>query len=125
MNEGQTATTNEENSNLESALLLEIYSRMKQRFGPLHWWPADSPFEVCVGAILTQNTAWTNVVKAIDNLRNAKVLSAQGISEIEESELAALVRPSGYFNQKAKKLKTFVGWLNTRYHGDPREMSRT
>ena len=123
MNEDQTTKTFEESSN--PALLLEIYSRMKQRFGPLHWWPAESPFEVCVGAILTQNTAWTNVVKAINNLRDAEVLSVKGISGIEESELAQLVRPSGYFNQKAKRLKTFVGWLNVQYHGDIREMSRT
>lgn len=125
MNEGLTGKTTEEISTTERALLLEIYSRMKQRFGPLHWWPADSPFEVCVGAILTQNTAWTSAAKAIDTLRGADVLSVRGISEIEESELAQLIRPSGYFNQKAKRLKTFVGWLNGQYHGDIREMSRT
>jgi endonuclease-3 related protein len=117
MKEGQTKE--------ENALLLEIYSRMKQRFGPLDWWPGETPFEVCVGAILTQNTAWKNVARAIDNLRAAEVLSTQGISEIEESELAQLIRPSGYFNQKAKRLKTFVDWLNDQYDGDIREMSKT
>jgi endonuclease-3 related protein len=116
---------NDSQINDEQSLLLEIYSRMRERFDPLDWWPGETPFEVCIGAILTQNTAWTNVAKAIDNLRNAGALSVTGISEIKEPELARLIRPSGYFNQKAKRLKTFVGWLNDQYDGDIREMSKT
>ena len=96
---------NDSQINDEQSLLLEIYSRMRERFDPLDWWPGETPFEVCIGAILTQNTAWTNVAKAIDNLRNAGALSVTGISEIKEPELARLIRPSGYFNQKAKRLK--------------------
>src|SRR5512137_2277380 len=95
-------------------LLLEIYHLLLDFFGPQHWWPGRTPFEVAVGAILTQNTAWTNVEKAIANLRRAGALSFRGMKRLPERRLAALVRPSGYFNQKAKKLRAFLAWLEAR-----------
>ena len=85
--------------------------------GPQHWWPAASAFEVVVGAYLTQNTAWTNVEQAIANLRSAGVLSIPGIRESAIEELEQLVRPAGYFRQKAARLKRFVNHLDTRYGG--------
>ena len=94
-------------------------------WGPQHWWPASSPFEVIVGAILTQNAAWTNVEKAIANLRAAKVLSVRGIRNVSTEELERMLRPSGYFRQKTKRLKDFVDWLERRYRGSVRAMFRT
>lgn len=91
--------------------LEEIYSRLLGRYGCLGWWPADSPFEVCVGAILTQNTNWINVEKAIANLRQADCLSLDGILRIAEGQLAVLIRPAGYFNVKARRLKDFVSFI--------------
>ena len=91
--------------------LLSIYAALLAHFGPRHWWPAETPFEVCVGAILTQNTAWANVRKAIDNLKAAEALSIDGIHALGLAELAALIRPSGYYNQKADRLARFVDVL--------------
>ena len=76
-----------------------------KRFGPQDWWPGDTPFEVIVGAILTQNTNWTNVEKAITNLKNAKVLTPDKLHLLDIKKLAELIRPAGYFNIKAKRLK--------------------
>lgn len=86
-------------------------------WGPQRWWPAESPFEIIVGAFLTQNTAWTNVERAMANLRQARRLSVDGIRRTPIEELEALVRPAGYFRQKAARLKTFVAYLDTRYKG--------
>lgn len=91
-----------------SAEILAIYERLLERFGPRNWWPADSPFEVMVGAILTQNTAWTNVEKAIANLKRARVLSPRALADLPRERLAELIRPSGYFNQKAARLQDFA-----------------
>ena len=99
-------------------LLLEVYRRLLRRYGPQDWWPGDGAFEVCVGAILTQNTAWGNVEKAMARLREAGVLSVEGLDRLPEAELAQLIRSSGYFNTKARKLKAFVGHLDQRYNGD-------
>jgi endonuclease-3 related protein len=99
-------------------LLLEVYRRLLRRYGPQGWWPGDGAFEVCVGAILTQNTAWGNVEKAMPRLTEAGVLSVGGLHWLPEAELAELIRSSGYFNTKARKLKAFVGHLYERYHGD-------
>lgn len=82
-----------------------------------NWWPAQSRFEVIVGAYLTQNTAWTNVEKAMVNLRRARVLSVKGLREISLAELEQLIRPSGYFRQKTQKIKTFIRFLDTQYGG--------
>ncbi len=94
--------------------LHNIYEKMLGRYGPQHWWPGDTPFEITIGAILTQNTAWTNVEKAIANLKKSDVLSAAALRNMPEQELAKLIRPSGYYNVKTIKLKTFVKWLGER-----------
>ena len=93
------------------------YKTLHQAWGPQHWWPAETRFEVIVGAYLTQNTAWTNVERALANLRNAQVLSVEGIRKIQLARLERLIRPSGYFRQKAKRLKTFVAFLDRQYSG--------
>ena len=92
--------------------LFAIYGRLADRFGPRGWWPARSRFEVCVGAVLTQNTAWRNVENAIENLRRAGRLSARGILELGHDELAALIRPAGYFNVKARRLRALTTFLH-------------
>jgi endonuclease III related protein len=101
-----------------NGLLAEIYDRLHAAYGPQNWWPGDSAFEIIAGAILTQSAAWANVEKALANLRAAGVLSPAGIAEIADGELAELIRPSGYFNAKARKLKAFVGLLEERAAGD-------
>lgn len=93
------------------------YRALLRAWGPQNWWPAQSRFEMIVGAFLTQNTAWTNVEKAIKNLRSAKALSVKGIREISLAELETLIRPSGYFRHKASRLKSFVGFLDREYGG--------
>ena len=102
--------------------LLEIFNVLLKEFGPRHWWPAKTRFEVIVGAILTQNTAWKNVEKAISNLRSEGILSFKGIRDTDEKELAALIRPSGYFNQKTKKLKSFIKFATDVYGGSLSKM---
>ena len=96
--------------------LLEIFDSLYRRYGALNWWPADTPFEVCVGAILTQNTNWLNVEKAIVNLKREGLISVQAINETPQERLAELIRPSGFFNVKSLRLKGFVEWL-LRRHG--------
>jgi endonuclease-3 related protein len=100
-----------------SGELLRYYDVMSAALGPMRWWPAQTPFEVIVGAILTQSTAWGNVELAIANLRRAKLLTPSAMLRVRTSRLAALIRPSGYFRQKAKKLKAFVRFLQTDYKG--------
>jgi endonuclease-3 related protein len=100
-----------------SGTIRQYYLALVQRWGGQNWWPAQSRFEVIVGAFLTQNTAWINVEKAITNLRRARVLSVKGLREIPLPELEQLVRPSGYFRQKAQRLKTFLHFLDTNYRG--------
>ena len=97
--------------------LKEIYGLLFKRFGPQDWWPGDTPFEVIVGAILTQNTNWTNVEKAITNLKNAKALLPDKLHSIDIKKLAELIRPAGYFNIKAKRLKNFLDWFFENYSG--------
>jgi len=98
--------------------LLEIYQRLLAAYGPQRWWPGETPFEVIVGAILTQSAAWTNVEKAIANLKAADALSPEGLARLTEGELARMVYPAGYFNAKARKLKAFVGMLNDSFGGN-------
>jgi endonuclease-3 related protein len=98
--------------------LLDIYSRLFEHFGPQHWWPAEEPFEVIVGAILTQSAAWGNVEKAIANLRAAEALSAGALRRLSRAKLAKLVHPCGYYNAKALKLKSFAFWLGNHYEDD-------
>jgi endonuclease III related protein len=99
------------------AEITKYYVALLSRYGPQNWWPAQSPFEVIVGAYLTQNTNWGNAEKAIANLRRAKALSLGAMRKIPLSKLEALVRPSGYFRQKARKLKAFITFLDKRYSG--------
>ena len=101
-----------------AAILLEVYDRLYQRYGPQHWWPGDGPLEVILGAILTQFTAWANVEKALSNLKGAGLMSTTTLRDIPEERLAALLRPSGTFNSKARKVKAFVNHLCERYGGD-------
>ncbi len=94
-----------------------IYEALYAAFGPQHWWPGETPCEVMVGAILTQSAAWTNVEKAVANLKRAGALSPEAIRNMPLEELARLIRPSGYYNAKARKLKALVAWLG-RYGDD-------
>jgi endonuclease-3 related protein len=98
-------------------VLSSYYDAMAAALGPMRWWPAKTPFEVIVGAILTQNTAWSNVEKAIDNLRQARLLTPSALERVPRAQLAKLIRSSGYFRQKAKKLEAFVYHLRTRHGG--------
>ena len=99
-----------------------IFVRLLDHHGPLQWWPAETPFEVCVGAILTQNTAWTNVERAIGALKSADLLSPEGLHTIETHNLAALIRPAGYYNVKSRRLKEFVSWLFVHHNGSLERM---
>ena len=99
-------------------LLMTMYRALFERFGPRHWWPANSPFEVCVGAILTQNTSWKNVAKAIDSLKAADRLDPIKILRTNHEELAQLIKPAGYFNVKATRLRNFVNLLVEKHGGD-------
>lgn len=99
-----------------------FYSALAEAYGPQHWWPAKTRFEVIVGAYLTQNTSWKNVERALANLQSAGVLNVEGIKEISLAELEQLLRPSGYFRQKAARLKHFVTYLTTNYGGSLRRM---
>ena len=98
--------------------LTQIYELLLECFGPQHWWPGDTPFEIITGAILTQNTNWTNVEKAIANLNSADLLAPEKLRNLEISDLAEHIRPAGYFNIKARRLKNFVDWLFENYGGD-------
>jgi endonuclease III related protein len=98
------------------------YTTLSVAWGAQHWWPAETQFEVIVGAYLTQNTAWTNVERALANLRRANLLSVEGIRAVRLRQLQRLIRPSGYFRQKAARLKTFVAFLDDRYEGSLAEM---
>lgn len=91
--------------------LMEIYHRLLIHYGPQHWWPADEPFEVIVGAILTQATAWSNVEKAIANLKEARGLTPAALRQLPLDRLAQLLYPCGYYNAKALKLKSFAQHL--------------
>jgi len=96
---------------LAGAKLLELYNRLYSAYGPQHWWPAETAFEIMVGAVLTQNTAWINVEQAIANLKDAGKLALNPMSRMTERRLARLIRPSGYFNIKARRLKALCSWL--------------
>ncbi|PYX29452.1 MAG: endonuclease [Acidobacteria bacterium] len=99
------------------AELRSYYHTLYHAWGAQHWWPARTRFEVIVGAYLTQNTAWTNVEQALARLRAARLLSMRGIRRVPLPELEKLIRPSGYFRQKATRLKTFITFLDRKYGG--------
>jgi endonuclease III related protein len=109
-------------SSEREAQLHQYYARLFSAWGAQHWWPAETPFEVIVGAYLTQNTAWTNVEKALINLRKARALSIEAIRALTLSRLERLIRPSGYFRQKAQRLKTFIAFLDQQYGGSLENM---
>jgi len=98
--------------------LMKIYDLLYERFGPQNWWPAKTRFEVIVGAILTQSTSWRNVEKAISNLNDAGVLSPDGLLKTDIHKLAELIRPSGYYNTKARKLKAIADFLSENSGSD-------
>lgn len=110
--------------------LLEIFGALLNHFGQLFWWPAETPFEVCVGAILTQNTNWANVEKAIANLKTEGLLSPRMLYDVDSARLAEVIRPAGFFNVKSRRLKDFIdyvfkccdGDLDRMFAGDWREL---
>lgn len=97
--------------------LHEAYERLFSAYGPQSWWPAESPFEVIIGAVLTQNTSWNNVEKAIANLRSNDLLDPLALYRIPVAELEELIRPAGYFRLKAQRLHNLLQWLIDRYDG--------
>jgi endonuclease-3 related protein len=110
--------------NLKASQLGEVYAELRQSFGHQKWWPGDTTFEVMVGAILTQNTAWTNVEKAISNLKKAKKLSFEALRRMPQKKLSQLIRPAGYFNVKADRLKCYLDFLDQECGGDLSKLKR-
>ena len=105
--------------------MVNIYKKLYSAFGPQHWWPADTPFEVMIGAILTQNTSWQNVEKAIANLKERKALNFSKMLGMKESVLSRLIRPAGYYNIKSRRIKNFLKFIMLRYKGELKNMART
>jgi len=101
-----------------SQKLMDHYRTMLDFFGPQHWWPGDTPLEIMIGAVLTQNTNWKNVERAIDNLKRADMLSVEKLVKIHPSELAELINPAGYFSVKAKRLQNLMRFVWQNYEGD-------
>ena len=99
-----------------------IYDRLYESFGPQKWWPGDTQLEIIVGAILTQNTSWTNVEKAIGNLKRENLLDVENLKKITTRRLAHLIKPAGYYNIKAKRLKNFIEYLHSFYDGSLKKM---
>jgi len=109
---------------LKPSQLGAVYKALRKAFGHQNWWPGDTPFEVMIGAILTQNTAWTNVEKAIRNLKQARKLLLGALDRISREKLSRLIRPAGYFNIKADRLKCFVDFLKKECRGDLSKLKR-
>jgi endonuclease-3 related protein len=105
--------------------VLDVYQRLLDAFGPQQWWPAQSPFEVLVGAVLVQNTNWNNVAKAIENLRSADLLEPHALAAVAPEELEELIRPAGYFRVKARRLHNLVAFLVDHYDGALEAMFHT
>lgn len=100
----------------------EIYRNLYKAFGPQRWWPGDTPFEVAVGAILTQNTNWGNVEKAINNIKKQRALNAGSLQKMPDKKLASLIKPAGYYNVKTKRLKNFLNFFMNHYKGSINKM---
>jgi endonuclease-3 related protein len=100
-----------------SEQLTEIYKLLFDDFGPQHWWPGQGRFEIITGAILTQNTNWSNVEKAIANLKRAGCLDFEKLYNTPDEKIAEMIRPSGYFKVKTKRLRSFLNWLHENYNG--------
>ena len=105
--------------------LLTLYHKLYEYFGPQHWWPADSPFEVIIGAILTQNTAWKNVETALNTLKSNRLLTPGQLEKLSHTELSELIRSSGYYNQKALKIKAFLEFFKSGYNYKLSRMAQT
>ena len=97
--------------------LTVIYRALYGYYGPQHWWPGDTPLEVMVGAVLTQNTAWSNVEKALENLKQERLLTLKRLHALPLAKLAGLIRPSGYYNIKARRLKHLLEFIQKNYGG--------
>jgi endonuclease III related protein len=108
-----------------SAVINEVYERLFKAIGPQSWWPGQTPFEVMVGAVLTQNTNWQNVEKAISNLRQNDLLEPHALYNVPVEELEGLLRPAGYFRIKARRLRSLLEFLINRYGGSLDEMFKT
>lgn len=108
----------------QGRLLRDIHRRLSRHYGPLHWWPGESPFEVMVGAILTQNTAWTNVEKAIANLKKKNLLDPHKLYRLKPAALARLIKPAGFFRLKAKRLRHFLEFFLEECGGDVAKLKR-
>jgi len=108
-----------------TATLGEVYDRLFAAYGPQHWWPGQSPFEVLIGAVLVQNTSWENVKKAIDNLRRENLLEPRAVYALSVEELEEKIRPAGYFRIKARRLRNLLAFLVERYGGSLDAMFRT
>jgi len=106
-------------------MLDEAYRLLFEAFGPQHWWPGETPFEVIVGAVLTQNTNWRNVERAIDNLRQADLLEPRPLYEVPVEELEELIQPAGYFRVKARRLRSLLEFIIEQFDGSLDEMFRT
>ncbi len=106
-------------------LVIDLYTRLLESFGPQGWWPGDGPFETITGAVLTQNTAWTNVEKALTALRRSSLLEPAAMARADEKTLAELIKPVGYFRQKAGRLKGLAVWLMETWDGDLDKMFKT
>jgi endonuclease-3 related protein len=104
--------------NLTGQRLMEMFNLMLDHFGPQDWWPAETELEMMVGAVLTQNTNWKNVERAIENLQRREWLSLEGLRSRAVTELAQEIRPAGYFNIKAKRLKNLIDFIADHYHSD-------
>jgi endonuclease-3 related protein len=100
-----------------TATLREVYDRLLEAFGPQHWWPGQSPLEILVGAVLVQNTNWTNVERAIENLRDNDVLDPESLYAVPQEELEELIRPAGYFRVKARRLRALLEFIVERFGG--------
>ncbi len=103
---------------LTERALLSVYRALLDAYGPQRWWPAEEPFEVMVGAVLTQSTSWRNAELAIDRLKAAAAMTPEALRSLPLSRLASLVRPSGYYNAKARKLQALAVWLGEEYRDD-------
>ncbi len=102
----------------------EGFKRIFDRYGPQKWWPGETTFEIMIGAILTQNTNWKNVEKAINNLKEANLLEPKALFNCSNKKLAELIRPAGYYNLKTKRLKEFLRWLKVKYNLEPKLLRR-
>ena len=107
-----------------AATLKDIYHRLFESLGPQHWWPGETLFEIMVGAVLTQNTSWANVEKAIHNLKEHNLLTPLAIHRLSLTQLQELIKPSGFYRVKAQRLRALVGWLVEAFHGDLERMCK-